>query len=134
MNRGTALKWIELLKQMPSEKYLSGQLRCKNWFSPLGVLANFLDPNGWVLNNSGEWGNWAFINLKTGKIFYPYDGIFGYNFHGETFKLPNEYRKMCKMKTEYGDFVNENGHSWNIDDCNSYKDTIYYIEKYYEQI
>lgn len=133
MKRGTALKWIELLKQTPEEQYFSGQLRYKDFFSSLGVLANFLDPNGWVLSDVGEWKNFPFVD-ENKNTSYPYKDIFGYNFHGEIFKLPSDYRKMCKMKTEYGDFVDENGYSWNIDDCSSYKDTIYYIEKYYEQL
>ena len=121
MNRGTALKWFERIE---SGRYLFGRgalrspagtrPRAKECFCIFGVLADFLDPNGWTINALGL-----------------------YEWHGETFILPESWRKRCKMKTDYGHFSNENGHLQSLTDINdsslSWEFPLYYAKKYYEQ-
>lgn len=112
MNRGTALKWIEQIK---SDRYRfgNGQMRYEDQFDPLGVLADFLDPNGWE------------------------EAYIGYSWHGEVFKLPKFARDKCRIKTEYLEFVTDNGYKTNlaniIDGSNDWQTPLYYIERYYEQ-
>jgi hypothetical protein len=109
MKRGTALKWIE---QIQSKEYSigTGQLRYENDFDPLGVLCDFLDPHGWKQD------------------------YIGYTWHGEKFKLPEDWRKKIKMKTLYGEFITDNGQKTEIDHTYDWNQVTQLIEKYYEQM
>ena len=121
MNRGTALKWFERIE---SGRYLFGRgalrspagtrPREKECFCIFGVLADFLDPNGWTINALGL-----------------------YEWHGDMFKLPETWRKRCKMKTVYGNFVSSNGQVENMvdiaDGCRDWTYPLYIAKKYYEQ-
>lgn len=59
MKRGSALKWAEALDKANVE-YDNSQLGFTvndvTYASPLGVLANFLDPNGWSFGGFPENG------------------------------------------------------------------------------
>lgn len=81
MNRGTALKWADAL-ETTQVGYDSAQLgyisEGKRHLCPLGVLADFLDPDGWEVAHDGVSLLW----------------------HGEQFQLPKSARKRCKMKTD----------------------------------
>lgn len=76
------MKWIAA---MESGEYLENDGGClafyyngEIYYSPMGVLCAFLDPNGWV------------------------DGPYGQLlFHGETFVMPAAFRKKVKAKTEW---------------------------------
>lgn len=113
MNRGTALKWLDILKSGRYE-FGNGQMRYENQFDPLGVLADFLDPDAWKSE------------------------FIGYSWNGETFKLPDEARKKCKIKTPYMEFVHHNSLQPDtlvdvIDRSSDWTTPIYFIEMYYEQ-
>ncbi len=100
MNRGSALKWIEQL-ETTKHGYDVGQLACVAPASfdendnpsnetqiimcPMGILATFLDPDGWELGPDG-------VSML---------------FHGEQFQLPQKFRKRCKMKTDGYDPLSE---------------------------
>lgn len=80
MNRGTALKWAERL-ETTAAVYDNSQLAFKvddvEYKSPLGVLADFLDPEGWEKHP-----------------------ILGYQWHGEVFKIPEQWAKKAKLKLD----------------------------------
>ena len=80
MQRGTALKWADALRSTDAH-YAKGQLGYTigqtRYLSPMGVLADFLDPNGWTLG-------WDGVSLL---------------WRGSQFVLPADARKSCKMKT-----------------------------------
>ncbi len=114
MNKGTALKWFEAIE---SERYEFGvgALRVsEKCFCIFGVLADFLDPNGWSLNALGI-----------------------YEWHGQTFKLPEDWRKRCKMKSEFGSFKSSNGLETTMTDvsdgCRDWTYPLAIAKKYYEQ-
>lgn len=119
MNRGTALKWIDILR---SGRYTagSGQLRYENQFCAYGVLCDFLDPNGWSEIKDNQYGNVGFL------------------WHGSQYSIPEQFRKKCKMKSEYGDFISENKLRRKlvdvIDASQDHQIVAYYIEQYYEQL
>lgn len=118
MNRGTALKWINQIK---TGKYTlgNGQLRYRNYnegfdyYDPLGVLADFLDPSGWK------------------------EEYIGYSWHNELFKMPEDYRKKCKIKTPYLNYISDNGYETSavdmFDSVTSWDEVIFFIEKYSDQ-
>lgn len=80
MNRGTALKWADRLES-GSYRFDAAQLRIDApeglVHCPLGVLADFLDPDGWAVAWDGVSGLW----------------------HGSQFGIPEVGRKRAKMKT-----------------------------------
>lgn len=84
MNKGTAKKWIECLKEC---EYLfdNTQLGFVDgvtglyYMSPLGVLCEFLDPGGFI------------------------DKDFGREWHGELFTLPEVWMKKAKIKSKWLD-------------------------------
>lgn len=122
MNKGTTIKWLNTLKH-GNYHFGNGQLKSiipdsngnlVDAYDPFGVLLDFLNPNGWQRHE-----------------------LHGWTFEGEVFKMPESYRKSCKMKTIWGNFVSDNGYETSlvnvIDGCSSFDFPIYYIEKYYEQ-
>lgn len=112
MNRGTAIKWLDCIKTT-SFDFGNGQLRYENYCDPLGVLAHFLDPNGWQ------------------------DDYIGMSWHGEKFKLPAFALKQCKIKTPFLEFETDNGRKVSlvdiIDGSVDWYMPIYYIERYWEK-
>ena len=90
MNKGTAIKWMERLResehlfdntQLGFVDYRTGL----HFMSPLGVLCEFLDPTGFV------------------------DKDFGREWHGEMFTLPETWMKRAKIKSKWLDHQNEDG-------------------------
>ena len=83
MNRGTALKWADHLEKFGAiAGYDNSVLSFHGpdgllWISPVGVLADFLDPEAWRheyrFHGSREW-------------------------HGEIIKIPESWLKKCKIK------------------------------------
>lgn len=115
MNRGTALKWIDRIENGGYE-FGRGALRLtENCFCPLGVLAHFLDPDGWKINELGM-----------------------YEWHGEICKLTDDARKRCKMKSIWGSFKTNNGFEGNLvdvsDGCTDWRTPLYIIKQYHEQL
>ena len=81
MNRGTALKWADRLESgcySFDRSQLRISCRGRRVYCPLGVLADFLDPDGWAMAWDGMSGLW----------------------HGEQFKIAGAGRKKAKMKTD----------------------------------
>lgn len=126
MNRGTALKVIELIQ---SGKYQLGagdlstfNVGGRRGYSLLGVLADLLDPDGWKLR---------YIAQSPEPI--------GYSWHGEAMKLDDDGRKKAKMKTLYGDYqIESNGEIYSIEDCcaldNSWEPVLKIFEQHYEKM
>lgn len=112
MNRGSALKLIEAIE---SGKYQpgSGQLRFDDCYCAFGVMLDFADPSGWKIHP-----------------------LHGWEWRGEVFKMPEEVRKRCKMKTVYGDFITSNGRQMCLSDVSSsnWEQPLYYLKNYYEQM
>lgn len=126
MNLGSKNKWIEA---MQSGQYLFGEaqlrwddvhisewqkeqgirMRCDPW----GVLLDFLNKDGWEKHE-----------------------LHGWTFEGEVFKMPESYRKRCKMKTEWGEFTDDEGIERSfvelVDSVDRYEPVIDFIEKYYQ--
>lgn len=103
MNRGAALKWAEALNNVPSDvRYDNSQIgfiivkdgREEKFLSPIGVLCSFMDPNGFERKQILDLGD----NL-----------IFNLDWHGETFVLPDAWRKKCKIKSPWMDVVINEG-------------------------
>lgn len=102
MNRGTALKWIKSLKELPSDiAYDNSQIGFRvinegverTYMSPIGVLCNFLDPNGFELTS----------------VFRGDDSVSYMYWHGELFVLPEHWRKKCKIKSQWMDIAISEG-------------------------
>lgn len=112
MKLGTKNKWVEALR---SGKYPvgSGQLRSEFGYCAFGVLADFIDPNGWQ----------------------PHP-LHGYTWHDEVFKVDSETRKLCKMKTLFGEIVTDDNQRIVLSDLivDNFEMIIPLIDKYYEQI
>lgn len=88
MNRGTARKWVELLKdndRYPPHLRATGQMRFDTaegtCFDPFGVLCDFIDPDGWERHPMLHWQH-----------------------RGEVFKPGPDVRRRAKMKTVWGEF------------------------------
>lgn len=80
MNRGTALKWadkLEVCQDLYDNSQFSFEVDGQTHSSPLGVLADFLDPSGWATS----WG-------QVSRLW-----------HGEQFKLPDVWLKKAKIKS-----------------------------------
>lgn len=117
MQKGTADKWIRVLKE-GGHKYGCGQLRYNDCFCAMGVLLDLINPNAWEL---------------------AWDGV-SYTWEGEQFYLPERIRKGSKIKSREMFFETNNGFVFNLADISDrepYSDrrmTLYYLEKYYEQM
>lgn len=96
MNRGTAMKWIERLEAC-EHQYDNSQLGFVDhsdgsfYMSPLGVLCEFLDPDG--------------ITVSSGDI----------QWQAETFVVPASLMKRAKIKSQWLDHT-ANGEDMTIYD------------------
>ena len=120
MNRGTAFKWIDRLE---SGKYKQGafQLRRridhyssfdynKDEFCVFGVLADFLDSDGWKLDN-----------------------IFNYNWHREVFFIKDEILwSKCKFKNKWSSPVIQELSEINDGNDQNFCQCINFIKQFYE--
>ena len=103
MNRGTAFKWVEALNNVKDDvKYNNSQIgftidkngHKETYLSPIGVLCKFLDLKGFEQ-----------------KTILDFDGVTVSNldWHGETFVLPESWRKKCKIKSQWMDIALDKG-------------------------
>jgi hypothetical protein len=88
MNRGAALKWIASLDEASKDENIaydvSGlgyDLDGKTYRSPLGILATFMNPEGW----SDGW-------MKMNEVF-----------EGDHWKISQANLKKCKVKSDIFD-------------------------------
>lgn len=104
MNRGTAYKWIEMLRSGDYNlDYSQICLRMVNdkiedTFDPMGVLCDLLDPNGWKLDS-----NW-----------------FAYSWHGSQSYIDESMLKKGKIKNKEFNFIDEFGNQQSLTDFSAY--------------
>lgn len=122
MNRGTSLKWVEALRNT-EHHFDNSQLMFPSCFgvmaSPLGILCEFLDPDGFV--NTGVCGfswhgasfympePWLVKCKSTGKGLLPADGPLGEPFYQQIDQIIDRHGMMTNRKFDLAaDWIAEN--------------------------
>lgn len=104
MKLGTARKWVEHMERLSGEWYYDDtELRFNGPFGtvyggPVGALCDFLDPTGWV----APWPQPSVVTSDPPPSAWGVDhpsAVF-LAWHGERFRLPQEWMKVCKAKTD----------------------------------
>lgn len=117
MQKGTAEKLITALRSGKYD-YGNGQLRYDNCYCLLGVLLDIINPNLWTLT-------WD-------RVSYTWDG--------EQFFLPDKIMKGSKIKNKELLFKSNENETLSLITIHDYyddknrKNTIKYLEMYYEQM
>lgn len=122
MNRGTALKWVDALRNTEhhfDNSQLMFHSRYGTMASPLGILCEFLDPAGFV--DTGvcglAWhgavfympGPWLVKCKSTGKGLLPVDGPLGEPFYHQIDSLIDRFRLTTNREFDLvADWVAEN--------------------------
>lgn len=149
MNRGSAMKWCNALRET-THLFDNFQLAYPDrwsdrWYvSPLGVLCGFLDPEGFQPRSLIDVMLPMDPDCTDERQDYRHVLIHDFEWHGETFILPEEWRKRVKIKTEW--LVHEvegqtlgiyeavdNMHLHNYNSRQSFDAVAEYVEQHYQQ-